>query len=161
MPEANRIIQFRGCKDGFLAYLNPELYQELEHHIGCETDLVKVFDYFTEEGYENDAKTSVARSIRKKLRMLNQLKRGVLIGNLHGFERLKYTQLPVYCIRIMSKDQNLRIPFTFMLYGTLEIAVLLHAFLEKNESDYKKGSKITERRITEITDTGIAILAVK
>lgn len=160
MPEANRIIQFTGCTDGFLAYLSPELYQELKHHIGCETDLAKVFDYFTEEGYENDAKTSVARSIRNKLRMLNQLKRGVLIGNLKGFERLKYTELPIYCIRIKSKDQNLRIPFTFMTFRNLEIAVLLHAFLEKNECDYKKGSKITEQRITEIINTGIAILAI-
>ncbi|WP_028828467.1 hypothetical protein [Proteocatella sphenisci] len=82
----------------------------------------------------------IALGIRKYYDMLGKMSLQELIRNKH-FEKLKDTKHDLYCIRFL-KQLNLRIIFIFMEDDGRK--VLIHAFSEKNKSDYKIAIKKSE-----------------
>lgn len=87
----------------------------------------------------------IAKAMFRFFELMGKLTKNELICHKH-FEKLNNTKHDLYCIRFLNK-LNLRIIFIFMEDDGRK--VLIHAFLEKNTSDYKlaieKSENIVDR----------------
>lgn len=93
---------------------------------------------------ESGREPYVAKMFEQRLQYLNEHKQESFLRP-RWIEKLGKHK-DVYSLRIIDKDLNIRIPFTFYTYQKKPYAVLLSAFLEKNKSrakSYSYDSEIT------------------
>lgn len=79
--------------------------------------------------------------IRKKLSILESLGTNAL--KLEEFEKLSDTSPNLYSIRYPHSKKNPRVIYIYVEQG---MVYLLHAFKEKNDSDYKNAINIAQKR---------------
>ena len=92
----------------------------------------------------------VAKKYISLLETIREQRKEVI--TLPYFEKLKGTRsMDLYCLRLVKKSPNIRIIFTFI--GSY--VVLLTAFEEREESDYKKAIESAVNRYRDLLREGL------
>ena len=117
-----------------IGYVEPCFRKDIASIRAIDADLAQILA-------EDSDNVDFARALRRKFGML----RGTWHDCVHtkGFRRIHYYSEPLYEMRIMQGDFNVRVLFGFAIIQSREIALLLGAFNEKNAKNGSKDSHKT------------------
>ena len=117
-----------------MGYVEPCFRRDIANIRAIDADLAEILA-------EDSDNLDFARALRRKFRMLRETWRDCV--NTKGFRRIHYYAEPLYEMRIMQGDFNVRVLFGFAIIQSREIALLVGAFHEKNAKNGSKDSHKT------------------